>query len=589
MPGSISLPQVVLDLEEEDRQKYAALAAPKAIVVRYGYMKLVGEFPYDGDAKPGCGSKLVVRTQRGVELGEMLTTTCSNGGCGKSVSRKDMLQYIENSGGKDYPFSTQGRVVRVATIEDLKQQEVLDAGKMDMIRFAKRAIADANLPMKLVEVEPLLGGERIIFHFASEEWVDFRELVGVLAQEFRTRIELHQVNARDEARLVADYEKCGQHCCCKQFLKVLKPVSMKSAKVQKATLDPTKISGRCGRLMCCLRYEDETYDSLKKNLPHRQTRVITEEGPGTVLDTQILTQLVLIALDSEYNAPKAFPVEHIRPMTKEEIALHKVTQPLPPQQQQQQRPPAPGNSSAPGSAPGNNNPGNRPGNSPQNSSVNNPDNAPGDNRRSGPSSEMRSRGNQASDSSGPGNASTNDAAPQDPQADEQSQGHREQQQSAQPPQRSDRPQSRPRHQPGRPQQQQQQPARSGDPANFQRPKPGRPVDAANGQPIDTRDAANANNGPIASNSSLSGDASQEFDDDTDGPDEIDPGTGTGAGNETLGEQSPGEPGNPEDRPKRRRRRRRRRRGGPGSGPGNGDAGSAPGNAPGSGPAPTDGP
>jgi cell fate regulator YaaT (PSP1 superfamily) len=350
MPGSISLPQVVLDLEEEDRQKYAALSAPKAIVVRYGYMKLVGEFPYDGDAKPGCGSKLVVRTQRGVELGEMLTTTCSNGGCGKSVSRKDMLQYIENSGGKDYPFSTQGRVVRIATIEDLKQQEVLDAGKMDMIRFAKRAIADANLPMKLVEVEPLLGGDRIIFHFASEEWVDFRELVGVLAHEFRTRIELHQVNARDEARLVADYEKCGQHCCCKQFLKVLKPVSMKSAKVQKATLDPTKISGRCGRLMCCLRYEDETYDSLKKNLPHRQTRVITEEGPGTVLDTQILTQLVLIALDSEYNAPKAFPVEHIRPMTKEEIALHKVTQPLPPQQQQQ-RPPSP--APAPGNAPGN--------------------------------------------------------------------------------------------------------------------------------------------------------------------------------------------------------------------------------------------
>ena len=536
MPGSISLPQVVLDLEEEDRQKYAALAAPKSIVVRYGYMKLVGEFPYDGDAKPGCGSKLVVRTQRGVELGEMLTTTCSNGGCGKSVSRKDMLQYIENSGGKDYPFSTQGRVVRVATIEDLKQQEVLDAGKMDMIRFAKRAIADANLPMKLVEVEPLLGGERIIFHFASEQWVDFRELVGVLAHEFRTRIELHQVNARDEARLVADYEKCGQHCCCKQFLKVLKPVSMKSAKVQKATLDPTKISGRCGRLMCCLRYEDETYDSLKKNLPHRQTRVITEEGPGTVLDTQILTQLVLVALDAEFNAPKAFPVEHIRPMTKEEVALHKVTQPLPPQQQQQ-RPPVPGANAA--SNAGGQGGGASRGRAPQ---------AGQDNLQSGSDDGDSSQARQTSDSSDT---------------------RREQDRSA-PPTRGDRGPSRPERQPRPPQQ-----ARSGDPANFQRPRPGRPVDAASGQPIDTREAASSTDGQRDTNPSLKGDPTQEFDDDTDGP--IDSGNGDGdasdssmgEGNQGIGEQSSGDPGNPEDRPKRRRRRRRRRRGAPGSGPGNG--------------------
>lgn len=566
MPGSISLPQVVLDLEEEDRQKYAALAAPKSIVVRYGYMKLVGEFPYDGDAKPGCGSKLVVRTQRGVELGEMLTTTCSNGGCGKSVSRKDMLQYIENSGGKDYPFSTQGRVIRVATIEDLKQQEVLDAGKMDMIRFAKRAIAEAGLPMKLVEVEPLLGGERIIFHFASEQWVDFRELVGVLAHEFRTRIELHQVNARDEARLVADYEKCGQHCCCKQFLKVLKPVSMKSAKVQKATLDPTKISGRCGRLMCCLRYEDETYDSLKKNLPHRQTRVITEEGPGTVLDTQILTQLVLVALDAEFNAPKAFPVEHIRPMTKEEIALHKVTQPLPPhQQQQQQQRPAPGGSGPAGSQPGGPTAGAPRGRAPQSGE---------DNLQS----------------------ASQDEATQPGQMSESSDSSRQQSRD-QLPSRSDRGPARPERQPRSPQQ-----ARASDPANFQRPRPGRPVDAANGQPIDTSEPAGGSSGSRGSTAAPMGDASQEFDDDTDGPIDSSADAGdrdSGAGNEVIGEQAPGDPGNPEDRPKRRRRRRRRRRGGgggsaPGNNPGN-NPGSGPDNAggpsasgPAGGPAPSDG-
>src|SRR5690606_4697896 len=111
-------------------------------------------------------------------------------------------------------------------------------------------------------------------------------------------------------RLVADYEKCGQHCCCKNFLKVLKPVSMRSAKVQKATLDPTKISGRCGRLMCCLRYEDETYEDLRKRLPHRKTVVETEDGIGEVSDTQILTQLVLVWIPGK--GRNAYPLENIR-------------------------------------------------------------------------------------------------------------------------------------------------------------------------------------------------------------------------------------------------------------------------------------
>jgi len=121
---------------------------------------------------------------------------------------------------------------------------------------------------------------------------------------------MRQVGARDEARLVADYEKCGQHCCCKNFLKVLKPVSMRSAKVQKATLDPLKISGRCGRLMCCLRYEDQTYKELKSNLPHRKTRVGTELGPGIVIDSKILTQLVLVKLEHN-NEEIAIPLEEL--------------------------------------------------------------------------------------------------------------------------------------------------------------------------------------------------------------------------------------------------------------------------------------
>ncbi len=318
MPGLITPLPVMLE-QQEDRDRYAQLEPPKTIVCRYGYLKQIAELPYDGPAKPGCGTKLVIRTKRGIELAEMLTTTCGNAGCGKSVTRKQMLEYIEASGGKNYPFTTQGRVLRIATVEDLTEQSRLDSRKREMIRFTKSIIQDMKLPMGLIEVELLLGGERIIFHYSSQNWVDFRELVRRLASEYQTRIEMHQVNARDEARLVADYEKCGQHCCCKQFLKVLKPISMRAAKVQKATLDPTKISGRCGRLMCCLRYEDQTYETLRKRLPHKQTRVMTDDGPGTVVDTQILTQLVLVRLDST-EGRAAFPLENIQKLTKEQDA-----------------------------------------------------------------------------------------------------------------------------------------------------------------------------------------------------------------------------------------------------------------------------
>ncbi|HRQ75504.1 MAG TPA: regulatory iron-sulfur-containing complex subunit RicT [Phycisphaerales bacterium] len=293
-----------------DEEIYARLEPPKTIVVKFGAMKLVGEFPYDGTAKPGCGSKLVARTYRGTELVEMLTTTCSNSGCGKSVTRKEMLDYIENSGGKDYPFQKNGRILRVATIDDLNKQSQLESLRKDAVRFCKAMIAEQMLPMKLVDVEPILGEELLTFYYMSEDRVDFRELVRALAAEFKTRIEMRQVGARDEARLVADYEKCGQHCCCKNFLKVLKPVSMRSAKVQKATLDPLKISGRCGRLMCCLRYEDQTYKELKANLPAKNKRVGTSEGPGIVIDSKILVQLVLVRLEHD-NREIAVPVEEL--------------------------------------------------------------------------------------------------------------------------------------------------------------------------------------------------------------------------------------------------------------------------------------
>jgi len=195
-------------------------------------------------------------------------------------------------------------------VEDMNKQSAMEAGKIELIRFAREVAVRLEMPMKVVDAEEILGGERLTFYFASEERIDFRPMVMELAARYRTRIEMRQVGARDEARLTADYEKCGQHCCCKQFLKVLKPVSMKQAKIQKATLDPLKISGRCGRLMCCLRYEESTYDDLRKRLPKKKTRVTTPDGPGLVIDTQILTQLVLVELESN-GERSAYPVESL--------------------------------------------------------------------------------------------------------------------------------------------------------------------------------------------------------------------------------------------------------------------------------------
>lgn len=306
----LPLPQFEADLEA-DRKAYEKLKAPKSIVVRFGLMKMVGEFPYDGDAKPGCGSKLIIRTHRGTELGEMLTSTCPNAGCSKSVSRKEMLQYIENSGGRDYPFTSEGRVLRVATVADLDKQAQIEQSRHALKVSAREAVERLNLPMKVVDAEPILGGERLTFYYISEERIDFRDLVKDLAAEHHARIEMRQVGARDEARLTADYERCGQYCCCKNFLKVLKPISMRAAKIQKATLDPLKISGRCGRLMCCLRYEDATYEELRKKLPKRKQRVGTPEGDGWVIDTQILTQLALIQLEAE-DRQVAVPVEELK-------------------------------------------------------------------------------------------------------------------------------------------------------------------------------------------------------------------------------------------------------------------------------------
>jgi cell fate regulator YaaT (PSP1 superfamily) len=148
--------------------------------------------------------------------------------------------------------------------------------------------------MKLADVERLYGGERVIIYYLAEDRIDFRELVKVLAKEFQTRIEMRQIGVRDEAKLLADYGDCGKPVCCNTHLSEMPPVSMKMAKLQRATLDPSKISGRCGRLKCCLRYEYDTYQSLQRDLPPVGADVVTNNGRGRVLAQEILAAQLLI-------------------------------------------------------------------------------------------------------------------------------------------------------------------------------------------------------------------------------------------------------------------------------------------------------
>jgi cell fate regulator YaaT (PSP1 superfamily) len=262
--------------------------------VQFGAMRFIGEFRYAPGMMFGCGQKVVIATERGTEVGEQKSLTCS--GCDKSISRDQIKTYAKNSGREFFQLHA-GKIMRIATPADLAEDQKQQQSATDMLRESRELVRRHDLPMKMVLCEYVFGGERAVFYFMSETRVDFRELVRELAGMYHTRIELRQIGARDEARLVADYEICGRECCCKNFLKTLRPIKMEMAKLQKATLDPSKVSGRCGRLRCCLRYEHESYTELNQKLPKVGRRVMTESGPGVVVDRQILTQLLIISLD----------------------------------------------------------------------------------------------------------------------------------------------------------------------------------------------------------------------------------------------------------------------------------------------------
>lgn len=247
-------------------------------IVRYGLMRSIGVMTSRNDDQYRRSNEVVVRSERGVEVGQVLCEATD-----------DALSHL------DQPAT--GSIVRLVSSEDAHNIDSIDSDRFKKIETCKKQIAALNLDMKLVDVETLLGGERIIVFYLADERVDFRQLVKTLAGEFKTRIEMRQIGVRDEAKLLADYGDCGKPVCCNNHLVTMPPVSMKMAKLQKATLDPTKISGRCGRLKCCLRYEFDTYEEIHKQLPKVGSHIVTANGRARVLNQQIIAEQLLIEME----------------------------------------------------------------------------------------------------------------------------------------------------------------------------------------------------------------------------------------------------------------------------------------------------
>jgi cell fate regulator YaaT (PSP1 superfamily) len=250
-------------------------------VVRYGMMRQVAEFTIKPPQEFARLAPVIVRSQRGTEWGEVL--------CPATDRTRDYL------GAKD----SEGRIIRLVTADDERQKDDLHRKEREAFTGGRELIAERHMAMQLVDVEQLFGGEKVIFYYLAEERVDFRELVKALAKKFHTRIEMRQIGIRDEAKLLADYGDCGKPTCCNTWLREMPPVSMKMAKLQKATLDPTKISGRCGRLKCCLRYEYDTYEEYRRELPGVGKWVVTKEGKGKVLAQEVLARKVLVNYEDE--------------------------------------------------------------------------------------------------------------------------------------------------------------------------------------------------------------------------------------------------------------------------------------------------
>ncbi len=223
------------------------------------------------------GSNVIVETVRGVEFGEVVLPA-------REVEEAELTAPLK-------------KVIRIATEQDQQTMEKNAEKAREAFAICEEKILKHQLEMKLVDVEYTFDNNKIIFYFTADGRVDFRELVKDLASVFRVRIELRQIGVRDEAKMLGGLGSCGRPCCCSQFLGEFQPVSIKMAKEQNLSLSPTKISGLCGRLMCCLKYEQDYYESMSKCMVRAGKSVVTPDGTGVVLENNALTGTAVVRVE----------------------------------------------------------------------------------------------------------------------------------------------------------------------------------------------------------------------------------------------------------------------------------------------------
>ena len=241
--------------------------------------------------KVEVGQSVIIETSKGVEFAK----------CVQSNTMVDEMELV----------TTLRPMLRVATEEDFLQLERNKERQRRAYELCQQKIQEHKLDMKLVEVKYSFDGSKVMFYFTADERVDFRALVKDLASALRTRIELRQIGVRDEARMMGGLGICGRPFCCKAFLDDFQPVSIKMAKTQSISLNPTKISGACGRLMCCLKYEQDAYEDLIKHAPRLDSLVKTPDGIGVINQVNLLREQSRVVLDDDPETPKIYPNEEL--------------------------------------------------------------------------------------------------------------------------------------------------------------------------------------------------------------------------------------------------------------------------------------
>ena len=256
--------------------------------------KKMGKIYYfdPGELEMENGIHVVVETSRGIEYGLVVIAE-------KEVEESKIVQPLK-------------KVIRIATAEDDKTVEQNKKKEADAMEICRKKIEEHKLEMKLIDVEYTFDHNKILFYFTAEGRIDFRELVRDLASVFKTRIELRQIGVRDEAKMVGGLGVCGRVLCCNSYMGDFDPVSIKMVKEQNLSLNPTKISGTCGRLMCCLKNEQAAYEALAKNAPGVGALVETPDGNGVVTSVSILKGIATVTVGEEEKQVREYKVKQLK-------------------------------------------------------------------------------------------------------------------------------------------------------------------------------------------------------------------------------------------------------------------------------------